>query len=75
MGKNSIQAGTGIRHALWDARPYSDHAHSGSPFQTEIGVGKVIKAWDEGELLSIGSSSQRLPHAFHIYSRSTIIAW
>jgi len=54
MGKYSIQAGIGIRRVFWDARPLSDHARSNSPFKTQIGVGKVIKGWDEGELLSIG---------------------
>lgn len=34
-------------------RPHSDHAHRGDPFRTKIGVGKVIKGWDEGKLLSI----------------------
>lgn len=51
---NSTQAGTGTCRVFGDARPYSDHIYSNSPFQTQIGVGKVIRGWDEGELLSIG---------------------
>lgn len=57
MGKYSIQAGIGICRVFEDACPCSDYAHSNSPFKTQIGVGKVIKGWDEGELLSIGSSA------------------
>jgi len=57
MGRYSIQAGIGIRRVFGDACPSSDHPHSNSPFKTQIGVGKVIKGWDEGELLSIGSSA------------------
>ena len=56
-GKYSIRAEIGIRRVFGDTRPCSDHAHSQSPFTTQIGVGKVIKGWDEGELLSIGSSA------------------
>lgn len=54
MARYSIQAGNGTRRVSMDARPYSDHVHSNSPFETTIGVGKVIKGWDEGESLSIG---------------------
>lgn len=49
-GKRSIQAGTGICRVFGDVHPYSDHTHSGKPFKTQIGVGKVIKGWDEGKL-------------------------
>jgi hypothetical protein len=54
MAQNSIRAGIGTRLVFGDTRSYSDHVHSGEPFITAIGVGKVIKGWDEGELLSIG---------------------
>jgi len=54
--RSSIQAGIGIHLVIRDTYPSSDHAYSGSPFQTEIGVGKVIRGWDEGELLSISQS-------------------
>jgi len=54
MAKYSIQAGSGTRRVFDDAHPHSDYVHSNSPFKTQIGVGKVIKGWDEGELLSIG---------------------
>ena len=51
MVPNSIRAGIGTRRVSGDARSYSDYVHSGEPFKTSIGVGKVIKGWDEGELL------------------------
>jgi hypothetical protein len=47
MVQCSIQVSIGVLLSLPEAHVH--HRRSGSPFVTQIGVGKVIKGWDEGE--------------------------
>lgn len=54
-------------------------AHSKSPFVTVIGVGKVIKGWDEGKLLSTRfpdskRNCQLLHNVLHIRRCPTAVA-
>ncbi|KAI0695998.1 hypothetical protein BC835DRAFT_913592 [Cytidiella melzeri] len=43
---------------LLDGTQFDSSRERGSPFETKIGVGKVIKGWDEGvPQLSVGSKA------------------
>ncbi|KAF5338181.1 hypothetical protein D9758_014713 [Tetrapyrgos nigripes] len=61
-GKNFPQKGDRVQihyvGTLLDGKKFDSSRDRGSPFITEIGVGKVIKGWDEGVVkLSIGQKA------------------
>ncbi len=61
-GKNFPQAGDTVKihyvGTLEDGTKFDSSRDRGSPFVTQIGVGKVIKGWDEGvPQLSVGEKA------------------
>jgi len=62
-GKNFPKAGNKVKihyvGTLLDGSKFDSSRDRGSPFETQIGVGRVIKGWDEGvPQLSLGEKAK-----------------
>ncbi|OBZ68754.1 hypothetical protein A0H81_11309 [Grifola frondosa] len=71
-GKNFPRKGDRITihyvGTLPDGRKFDSSRDRGIPFETEIGVGKVIKGWDEGvPQLSLGEKAVLIATADYAY--------
>ncbi|KAF9007880.1 hypothetical protein BDQ17DRAFT_1350158 [Cyathus striatus] len=59
--KGGIQSTIHYIGTLPDGKVFDSSRDRGSPFETEIGVGKVIKGWDEGTLTIFAYGARGFP--------------